>query len=76
MVTNAQLWFAISVPSILALIGILLNTRGLDKLESRLDRFETRMDKYDGRLERIEDRLLHMLVDHEQRISRMEAKPK
>jgi hypothetical protein len=76
MVTNAQLWFAISVPSIMALVGMLLNTRGLDKLEARLDRFEVRMDKYDGRLERIEDRLLTMLVDHEHRISHLEAKAK
>jgi hypothetical protein len=60
MLTQTQLWAVIAAPSVLVLIGILLNQRGLDAVNHRL--------------ERVEDRLLNLLVDHEQRITRVETK--
>ncbi len=67
MVPNAQMWVAISVPSVLALIGILFNVKGVADLSHRFDRMEDRMG-------RIEDRLLDLLVDHESRLSKIEAR--
>ncbi len=43
--TNLQLLLAIGVPSFMVLLGILLNQRGIDKLESRFDRVDGRMDR-------------------------------
>jgi len=60
MLTQTQLWAVIAAPSVLVLIGILLNQRGLDAVNHRL--------------ERVEDRLLNLLVDHKQRITRVETK--
>jgi len=71
MLTNAQLWVVIAVPSVLALIGILLNRKGVSDVKADL---KSGLEAVNHRLERVEDRLLKMLVDHEQRITRVETR--
>jgi hypothetical protein len=51
--TQLQLWVVIAAPSVLALIGILLNQSGLHRLNSRIDRLECRMDRLEGRMDRM-----------------------
>jgi hypothetical protein len=83
--TQLQLWVVIAAPSVLALIGILLNQKGLHGVEARLS---ARMDRLDGRMDRLEGRmdrmmeiwhndvqgLLGMISDHGQRIVRLEER--
>ena len=49
---------AIGIPVLAILFGLLLNQRGLDKLEVKVDKLETRMDArfnlVDGRLDRMQ----------------------
>lgn len=73
MMTNTQLWVVVAVPSVMALIGILLNQRGLDRLEDRIDK---RMAAFEARLNSIEANLLNLIFDHEKRISHLEPRSK
>lgn len=82
MVTSTQLWFAIAMPSILALIGILLNLKGVTDLRAEMKadmkaleaRVDARMARFEARLDSIEERLLKLIFDHEQRITRLETR--
>jgi hypothetical protein len=64
----------IGIPVLAILFGILLNQRGLDKLESRLD---GRLNNLDGRVNRLESdltsRLDRMQSDINGRLDRMRA---
>lgn len=74
--SQLQLWVVIAAPSILALIGILLNQTGLhrveDRLGTRMDRIEQRMDQMVDVWNRDVKDLLGMISDHGQRIVRLE----
>ena len=41
--SQLQLWVVIAAPSILSLVGILLNQTGVHRLDGRIDRVEQRM---------------------------------
>ena len=76
--SQLQLWGVIAAPSILALVGILLNQTGLHRLENRLD---GRIDSVERRLDQMMDiwnrdvkDLLGMIADHGQRIVRLEER--
>jgi hypothetical protein len=78
VLSQLQLWVVIAAPSILALVGILLNQTGLnrveDKLGTRMDRLETRMDRMMDIWNRDVKDLLGMISDHGQRIVRLEER--
>jgi len=83
---NTQLlYFAILVPTFTVVIGILVNLWNSNRIEhnlgARLDRQATRFDKQDGRFDRLEDRLnaihdvlIGKVIEHGERISKLEHK--
>ena len=84
-ITAWQLWVAVAMPTLLLLVGILLNRRDADRLDLRIESAETRIDK---RLDVLESRLhqqtqifhqdvislLKMHQEHETRITRLELR--
>jgi hypothetical protein len=74
--SQLQLWVVIAAPSILALIGILLNQTGMHRVEDRLgthiDRVEQRIDQMMDIWNRDVKDLIGMISDHGQRIVRLE----
>jgi len=74
--SQLQLWVVIAAPSILALVGILLNQSGLHRLDGRIDRVEQRLGQRIDQMMDIWNRdvkdLLGMISDHGQRIVRIE----
>ena len=70
--SQLQLWVVIAAPSILALIGILLNQTGLHRVDGRIDRVEQRMDQMMNIWNRDVKDLLGLISDHGQRIVRLE----
>jgi len=76
--SQLQLWVVIAAPSILALVGILLNQTGLHRLDSRIDRVEQRLGQRIDQMMDIWNRdvkdLLSMISDHGQRIVRIEER--
>jgi hypothetical protein len=76
---NAQFYFAMGLPTFMVLIGILLNQRAFDRLETglnaRMDRLEARMDRIEARLDRIEADLREFyrtLGQHDARLDNLE----
>lgn len=83
-----EVWLAVipaSLPTLAVLVGILLNQRGLDRLEARIDRLEGRLDsrieRLEARVERLETRfneailmLVNITNELDKRISRLEEK--
>ena len=59
--------FAIGIPVLVILFGLLLNQRGLEKLEAKVDKLETRMEmrfnSIDGRFTGVDGRLDRMQAD-------------
>lgn len=78
VMSQLQLWVVIAAPSILALVGILLNQTGLHLLEQRLGgrvaSVERRMDQMMDIWNRDVRDLLGMISDHGQRIVRLEER--
>lgn len=76
--SQPQLRVVIAAPSILALVGILLNQTGLHLLEQRLGgrvaSVERRMDQMMDIWNRDVRDLLGMISDHGQRIVRLEER--
>jgi len=70
--SQLQLWVVIAAPSILALIGILLNQTGLHRVDGRIDRVEQRMDQMMDIWNRDVKDLLGLISDPGQRIVRLE----
>ena len=74
--SQLQLWVVIAAPSILALVGILLNQSGLHRLDGRIDRVEQRLGQRIDQMMDIWNRdvkdLLGMISDRGQRIVRLE----
>jgi len=74
--SQLQVWVVIAAPSILALIGIVLNQTGLhrveDRLGARIDRLEQRTDQMMDIWNRDVKDLLGLISDHGQRIVRLE----
>jgi hypothetical protein len=69
-----QLLTVIAVPTLMVFVGILLNERGIGRVERRMERLEDRV----GRLEELHHEeirdLLSMLGDHAQRLVRIEER--
>jgi hypothetical protein len=72
VMSQLQLWVVIAAPSILALVGILLNQTGLHRLDGRIDRVDRRMDQMMDIWNRDVKDLLGLISDHGQRIVRIE----
>ena len=74
--SQLQLWVVIAAPSILALVGILLNQTGLHRLDGRIDRVEQRLGQRIDQMMDVWNRdvkdVLGMIADHGQRIVRIE----
>jgi DNA anti-recombination protein RmuC len=60
----------VGIPVLVILLGILLNQRGLDKLEARLDRVQSDLS---GRMNVVEGRLDHVQSDFTGRLDRMQS---
>ena len=64
---NLQLFIAAGLPTITALIGILLNQRSISGLEHRFTGLEQRLDRFeqrvDARMDRVEARLDRIEAD-------------
>jgi hypothetical protein len=60
----------VGIPVFVILLGILLNQRGLDRLEARLD---GRINGLDGRINGFEGRLDRMQSELSARLDRMQA---
>ncbi len=82
---NVQLYFAIGLPTVTVLVGIFLNQRSIDRLESglgnRMDHLEkglgSRMDRIETRLDRIEADLREFyrtLGQHGSRLDNLEKR--
>ncbi len=76
MITQYQLWALIAAPSILALIGILLNQRGIDRVDTGLRDLNKQVDDLTKILHNDVQGLLGMISDHGQRIDRIEDRQK
>jgi membrane protein implicated in regulation of membrane protease activity len=69
-----QLLTVIAIPTLMVFVGILLNERGVTRVERRIDRLEDRTAKLEGlHHEEIRD-LLSLLGDYYQRIVRIEGR--
>ena len=71
----------VGVPVLAILFGILLNQRGLEKLDSRIDKLETkvetRLTHMEGRIDRIQSDLaqfFRILGEHGAKIENMEKR--
>ncbi len=85
MITPWQLWAAMGMPTVVALLGILSNRRDSERLEDRLNR---RIDGLDKRIDGLEGRinqqsqifhqdvisLIKMHQEHETRLTRLEER--
>jgi hypothetical protein len=71
---NVQLYIAVGLPTVMVLLGIFLNQRSFDRLESSLG---SRMDRVEARLDRLEADLrefFRTLGQHEAKIENLERR--
>jgi len=71
---NVQLYIAVGLPTVMVLVGIFLNQRSFDRLESNLG---GRMDRLEARLDRIEAGLREFyrtLGQHDARLDNLEKR--
>ena len=69
-----QLYIAVGLPTVMVLLGIFLNQRSFDRLESSLG---SRMDRVEARLDRLEADLrefFRTLGQHEAKIENLERR--
>ena len=78
---NVQFYLALGLPTLTVLVGIYLNQRSFDRLESglgsRMDRLDSRMDRIEARLDRIEADLREFypsLGQHDARLDNLEKR--
>ena len=65
---NVQLFIAAGLPTITALIGILLSQRSSERLEHRMDRLEARLDRIEADLREF----YRTLGQHDARLDNLE----
>lgn len=73
-VTDLQLYFAVGIPTLAVLVGILTNSMQFSSLNSRITSLESR---FDARFERLEikfETLTGKVIDIDNRVTRIEAK--
>jgi hypothetical protein len=69
-----QLLSVIVIPSLMVLVGILLNERGIGRVERHIERLEDRVGRLEAlHHEEIRD-LLSLIGDHAQRLVRLEER--
>lgn len=82
---NTQLYFAIMVPTFTVIIGMLVNLWNSNRIENnlnarhdrqdkRFDRQDARFDRLDDRLNAIHDLLIGKVIEHGERIAKLEPK--
>jgi hypothetical protein len=69
-----QLMTVFSVPTFTVLLGILLNQRGIDRLDRRMERIEDEQRAMRKQMHEEYIGMLGMLGDHSQRIVRLEER--
>jgi hypothetical protein len=69
-----QLITVLAVPTFAVLLGILLNQRGIDRLDRRMDRMEDEQRSFRKQMHDEYVGLLNMIGDHGQRLVRIESK--
>ena len=71
---NVQLYIALGLPTLTVLVGIFLNQRSIDRLDSslggRMDRLEARMDRIEADLREF----YRTLGQHDARLDNMERR--
>jgi hypothetical protein len=69
-----QLLTVLAVPSFTALLGILLNQRGIDRIDRRIERIEDELRSFRKQMHDEYIGLLSLIGDHAQRIVRLEER--
>ena len=70
MISNAQFYFALSVP----LVGILVNVVLISMLSHRVDRLEDRMNRFEDRMHTGYDLLIGKMGEFDARLARLEER--
>jgi hypothetical protein len=70
MISNAQFYFALSVP----LVGILVNVVLITMLSHRVDRLEDRIDRLEDRMHSGYDLLIGKMGEFDARLARLEER--
>jgi hypothetical protein len=70
MMTNAQFYFALSVP----LVGILVNVVLFQAISHRIDRLEDRYHHLEDRLQTVQDLLIGKIGDLDVRLAKLEER--
>ena len=72
--TDQQLYLSIGLPSLLVLVGILVNVGYFVSINSRIQALETRLDGRINSLETKFDLLIGKVVELDNRLTRIEEK--
>lgn len=70
MMSNAQFYFALSVP----LVGILVNVVLITMLSHRVDRLDSRVDRLEDRIHTGHDLLIGKIGEFDARLARLEER--
>ena len=73
---ETQIYLALSIPSFVALVGILVNVAFFVHLGNRIDRVEGRLDSRIDRLEGKFDLLIGKVIEIDNRLTRVEERLK
>lgn len=58
MITFGQLLLAISLPTFVAVLGLLFNNNGINRLDARIDRLDARIDRLDARVDKLAEEMM------------------
>ena len=72
--TQVQMWVVVAAPFVAVLFGILLNQKGIERLDKRLDRIENGLRYVSSTIHNDYQGLLGMLSDRGQRIVRLDER--
>jgi hypothetical protein len=68
--SNAQVYIAVGLPTLMVLVGMFLNQRAFDRLEGRVDRIEARLDRIKADLREF----YRTLGQHDARLDNLEKR--
>jgi len=74
IMSEVQIWVAVAAPFVAVYFGILLNQKGIERLDKRLDRVEDGVRDVNTTIHSDVQGLLEMISDHGQRIVRLEER--
>ena len=72
--SQLQMWVVVAAPCVAVLFGILLNQKGIERLDKRLDRVEDGLRDVNKTIHSDVQGLLGMISEHGQRIVRLEER--